>query len=408
MSDVATCTAASRRGGVKTGMGQAQAMAGHPFASVTVYTDPTAAIPAWRDLAASAPTTPYQSPAWILPWAETVGASLRISPLIVVARDGDGRAVALLPLGVQSQGSLRVAAFLGAKDSNFNMGLFRSGSRWTRRSLVALLREAAAAAGTPVDLYAFRNQPRAWQGASNPCVALAGQPSPSFAYKAELVHDPDAFMKAHLSRDTRKKVRQKMNRLRGMGPVSVVEARSETEVAEILDAFVAQRSERNTSAGLGADDLPALRRFLDRTAGVDGPVTLLGLRCGDRIVATLAGLRHAGRFSGMLTSFTADADVARTSPGELLLADVMRHHCAAGFATFDLGIGEARYKETYCPEVEELFDSLVPITFRGHLFAQAERLRLRVKRAVKQSRWAWPLAQRVRRIRASRRLRTRL
>lgn len=400
MSDAAMCTGPSCRKG-KTGPGRTLASPGRSFASVSVHADPEAALPAWIELAATASMTPYQSPAWILPWIETVGASLNITAFIVVARDEAGRVVALLPLGVARQGSLRVASFLGAKDSNFNMGLFRPGAEWSLDSLRELLRRAAAMGGTPIDLFAFRNQPRAWQGAINPLLALAGQPSPSFAYKTDLVRDPEAFLKTRLSRETRKKLRQKMNRLRALGAVSVVEARSATEREEILDAFVAQRAERNRAVGVATDELPALRRFLDLTVGEKGPVTFMGLRCGDRIVATLGGLRHNGRFSGMLTSFTAEADVARTSPGELLLAEVMTRHCAEGFATFDLGIGEARYKETYCPEAEELFDSLFALTPRGHLFARGERLRLSLKRAIKQSRWAWPMVQRLRRLRAA-------
>ena len=165
----------------------------------------------------------------------------------------------------------------------------------------------------------------------------------------------------------------------------------------MLDAFAAQRTARNAAAGLGDGDIPALRRFLEATAGEAGPVAIHALRCGDRVVATLAGVRHGTRFSGMLTSFATDPDVARHSPGELLLGEVMKGYCARGFTAFDLGIGEARYKATYCPAVELLFDSLVPLTLRGRLAARAERLRLQAKRAIKQSRWAWPLAQRIRR-----------
>ena len=35
-------------------------------------------------------------------------------------------------------------------------------------TFATLLRRAAAASGTPIDLFAFRNQPRAWQGVANP------------------------------------------------------------------------------------------------------------------------------------------------------------------------------------------------------------------------------------------------
>jgi CelD/BcsL family acetyltransferase involved in cellulose biosynthesis len=368
-----------------------------PFATVEIHTDPQAIIGEWRALAAVAPVSPYQSPDWLLPWIETVGAEMGVKPFLVLARDAEGKPAALLPLGLQRRSGLAVASFLGGKDSNFNMGLFRPGPAWTRGALRDLLAESAAAGDTSIDLFALRNQPHEWEGAPNPLGALPYQPSPSFAYKATLLGDPEAFLRGRLSRDTRKKVRQKANRLRGLGPVSVIESRSRDDAAVLLDAFAAQRSARNAAAGIPVDDLAGLRRFLDRTVGDVGPVLFYGLRCGERIVATLAGIRAENRFCGMLTSFDADPEVARTSPGELLLSEVMRLHCVAGYATFDLGIGEARYKESYCPEVQPLFDSLFGVSWRGRLLARAEAGRLRVKRGIKQSRWAWPLAQRLRR-----------
>ena len=396
MSDAAAeaCRSTAGRGAAPRG---GSAAATGPVASVSVHRDPRDALSAWRDLAARAPTTPYQTPDWVLPWIETLGRAAGVEPLIVVARDAAGQPLALLPLGLQRRGRLRVATFLGAKDSNFNMGLFAPGLVLPRAGLVALLRAAAAASGTRVDLCLFRNQPRAWQGTANPFLAFPHQPSPSFAYWSPLAPDGEAFLKGQLSRDSRKKLRQKANRLAALGAVEAFEARGPAALGEVLDAFVAQRTARNAAAGLGCDDIPALRRFLEGTAGEGGPVAIHALRCGGRIVATLAGIRHGGRFSGMLTSFADEPEIARCSPGELLLGEVMKGYCARGFAAFDLGIGEARYKASYCPQVEPLFDCLVPLTLPGRAAAGAERLRLQAKRAIKQSRWAWPLAQRLRR-----------
>ena len=399
MSHVALQSRPSIAGDARRAAGDRSALPSRPFATVEVHADARLLADEWRALAAEAPVSPYQSPDWVLPWVETVGADSGVVPFIVVARDSSGKLAALLPLGVTRRRGLTVASFLGAKDSNFNMGLFRPGPAWTRESIRDLLVESATHGELRVDLLTLRNQPHDWQGAANPLAVLPHQPSPSFAYKATLVPDPEAFLRGRLSRDTRKKVRQKANRLRALGAVSLVEARSRADTEELLDAFTAQRRARHAASGLSGEDLPGIRRFLDRTVGDAGPVSLYGLRCGDRIVATLAGIRAKGRFCGMLTSFAAEPEVARTSPGELLLSEVIRIHCSAGYTTFDLGIGEARYKESYCPEVQPLFDSVVAVTARGRLSAQIETGRLRLKRAIKQSRWAWPLAQQVRRAR---------
>ena len=372
-------------------------------ASVEVHTDPRAILDEWRSLAASWPATPYQSPDWLLPWIETVGATLGIRPIVVVARDASGVPLALLPFGIKRRARLSIAVFLGAKDANYNIGLFPRGVAWTGASLRDLLGRAALASPERIDLFALRNQPLVWDGFANPLALLDQQPSPSFAYKTALAPESEAFFKAHLSRESRKKLRQKLARLKGLGEVDVIRAQTPQAVSDVLDALFVQRRERSEALGLPTDELAVSRLFLDRvTLPLPAPaVELHALRCGGRIVATLAGARRNGRFSGMLTSFAMDPDLARMSPGELLLSEVMRRACDEGLTAFDLGIGEARYKETYCPEVEPLFDSVVAVTLPGRIAAAAESVRLRAKRTIKQSSWAWPLAQRLRKLRAA-------
>ena len=61
-----------------------------------------------------------------------------------MARDEAGQPVALLPFARAARGPLRFAVFLGGKDSNFNLGLFRPGGAWSRDDVAALLAAAAA------------------------------------------------------------------------------------------------------------------------------------------------------------------------------------------------------------------------------------------------------------------------
>ncbi len=375
------------------------------IATVEVHTDPEAATAAWRDLDAVAAASPYQSPNWLLPWIETIGVASGVEPLIVVARGRDGSPLALLPFGLVRRSRFTVAVFLGARDSNFNMGLFKPGQTWSRVGVLDLLKRAAAASPQRVDAFVLINQPFAWDGIPNPFAMLDRQPSPSFAYKGELTSPADTFLRDRLSREGRKKLRQKLKRLQAIGPVSARRAETPTEIVEVLDAFVEQRRARSRARGLLTDDLPDLRDFLNRVTGppaslaaAGAPVEFYALRCGERVVATFGGTRRGRRFSGMLMSFAADPDLVKTSPGELLLSEVLKLHCGDDLVTFDLGIGEARYKAAYCPDVESLFDCVVPMTARGRLYATTELLRLATKRAIKQSSWAWPLVQHLRRL----------
>ena len=320
--------------------------------------------------------------------------------MIIVAKDAVGQPLAVLPLGCWRNGVVTVAGFLGGRDSNSNLGLFRPGMDWDRRSILALLRRGVAAAKAGVDVVSLHNQPIEWEGAANPLALLSRQPSPSFSHKVDLQATPELFWRTTLSKDTRKKLRRKMERLGQLGTVQHRQATTEGERHDVLDAFVRQRTARNAALGLDCADLPDLRRFLDRASGATrGPAAaeVHGLYCGERIVATFIGTAHRSRFCGMSMSFDTDPALARCSPGELMISAMLAAKCTAGLAVFDLGIGEARYKTIYCPASEVLVDTIVPTTGRGLIFGWAERLRLSVKRSIKQSAWAWAAAQAARR-----------
>ena len=68
--------------------------------------------------------------------------------------------------------------------------------------------------------------------------------------------------------------------------------------------------------------------------------------------------------------------------------------------TFDLGIGEAHYKNLFCGDAEPLFDSYLPLSAGGRLLAFAFAIAASVKRAIKQHAALWSLVRSVRRLRA--------
>jgi CelD/BcsL family acetyltransferase involved in cellulose biosynthesis len=112
---------------------------------------------------------------------------------------------------------------------------------------------------------------------------------------------------------------------------------------------------------------------------------LHALALADRVVATFGALSAGDRLSGLFISYDADPEIARSSPGELMVRAVVREAIARGFATFDLGVGEARYKDDACEAEEALFDSAFAFTARGRVAALAFKLKQRAKRRIKRS-----------------------
>ncbi len=341
----------------------------------------------WAELAEKTVVSPYQCYRFLSAWHETMGRADGARPLLIVARNAAGRPLALLPLCIERHAGLDIALFLGGRESNFNLPLLDPAAGFTEADLRGLLLDSAQRAPIRPDLIYLRNQPRRFEGLDNPLAFQAARDSASFAYGAALPATVDELA-ARLSKDTRKKLRKKEARLAERGALSYEHCATGPRAANIIDALIAQKSARFSDIGAeGALDMARVRALLERLSSGDGEgaIELHALSVGERIVATYAGLVRRGRFSAMLNSFDMDEDIARSSPGELLLHALMRNLVARGMTHFDLGAGEARYKNAVCDETIPLCDEVISLTTKGALAAPPFSAFLGLKRYVKQN-----------------------
>ena len=369
---------------------------------VEVFASFEAAQPAWQALEALCPATVYQTRRFLGPWLATLGAAL--TPMIVVASDLDGAPAALLPFGISRRGPLRIASFLGGSMSNSNPALFRPDLEVTPQDVSRLLLEAARAATTAPDVFALHNQPRWTAGRPNPFLCLSHQPSPSATYAVTLNADPAVLMKAHLSGPAARKLRNKRRRLAEAGELAYVMAGTTDELRGCLDAFLEQKVARLRARGIASEFEGAeARAFLEQlvaqsAADDDRALELHALKLGDRFLAIYGGARHGDTFYAMFNSFDEDPEISRSSPGDLLLQDLLTAKCREGLTSLDLGIGEARYKAAWCDVTTDLFDAHLPLSVQGHAYALCASAYGHAKRWVKGNPKAWALAQRLRRI----------
>jgi CelD/BcsL family acetyltransferase involved in cellulose biosynthesis len=369
---------------------------------IELYENPADALTAWTELEAIAPTSAYQTYKWLAPWIEIVGRPRGVCPMIVVCHGANDLPVALFPFGIVQHGNIRLVNFLGGRDSNLNFGLIRPHIQFDQSDIETLLHTAADNARLKPDAFVFVNQPSSWEGVPNPFAQLPHQRSPSECHSATLGLNGVDFVNERLSGDARRKLRKKRKKLSEMGAVSHLVAKTPSDVARIIDAFFAQKLERFRQKKLSSDfDALEMRQFLmcaclDGLATGNPTIELHALVSGNRIVAVYAGTPHHGRFYAMINSFDPDPEIARTSPGDLLLMSMMQMMCDRGYKVFDLGIGEARYKSSWCDQAEPLVDVLYGITLKGHAYVLGETARLKVKRYVKQNEWAWRAVQKLR------------
>lgn len=354
----------------------------------------------WAELSALAKVSPYQSHQLLSVWVDTIGRDHQLEPFVVVARDHAGRPRALLPFAIDQRGPLRIATFLGGRESNFNLALIHPDARFDENDIRALLRAAAQTAPGGVDLYYLRNQPTRFDDFDNPLICKNARPSASAAYGVTLPRSEEELL-ARVSKDTRKKLRKKEAKLAELGVIHYEHRVTGERARDVLRALIEQKSARLAEMGVdGLFNSEGAREMVCRLAEAkgDGAIELHALSVNERIVATYAGFLRGGRFSAMLNSYEMDETIARSSPGDLLLHALMRDLVARGMTHFDLGTGEARYKSSVCDEIIELRDTLTPTTWKGYLAAPLFAFFLRAKRRVKQSPTLSHLYVRIRRI----------
>lgn len=360
--------------------------------SVTVTADIASLEESWRGFEARALLTPYQAYGWVSGFARTIGRANDMDLRYAVLRDGSDEPLAILPLVVTRRLGTRFAGFIGGKHANYHMGIYDRAfaAALDAAGARAMLADVAAALGG-LDAFVFMNQPVRWEGIINPLAALAAGPSPSSAYKLALnSSDCEGTLRRSISSHAHKKMKNKRNRFASFGPSRVAKADSPNEVARILGAFLDQKAARFQAMGIpNPFDEKGVREFLEQSSlpvnGAAPALELYSLDVEGRSVATYIGTQQGGRFSGMATSFDMEGEIAKSSPGEILLVDLIKLKCQEGVAVFDLGVGEARYKTTICDDKDDLVDSFVPLTGKGRAFATFARAKRAAKRRIKAS-----------------------
>ena len=374
------------------------------IARVEVFDDLTVAEPHWRALElVDSLATPYQRYDFLKHWQRHVGSNSGMTPFIVVGFNQESEPLFLLPLGSRPIGGLIGLEFLGGKHANFNMALWR-------RDVAATigadgLRNVLATLSGHADVLKLINQPLTWGGATNPFALLPHQRAPNYGFSGALVPDFDALLRARSNSEARKKMRKKERALASFGDLRFTRATEPDDVRRVLDAFFKQKSARMRALGMSdAFSLPGVRRFIEAAATeqlLDGTplVELYALSVDDIIVATMGGIVGSGRFCAMFNSII-QGRFAAESPGEQLILKLVRSCCERSLLTFDLGIGEARYKNLLCGDAEPLFDSYIPLSAAGRLPALAFATSAATKRAIKTQPALWSIVGAFRRLRA--------
>ncbi|MGL4324531.1 MAG: GNAT family N-acetyltransferase [Beijerinckiaceae bacterium] len=369
--------------------------------SIEIIRDLHAAAPVWRTLEAANPGFVYQRFTLNEAWFQTIGAHAGATPAIVLLRSGAHHA--LLPLALQRWHAVQIARYPGGSHFNANGPIADADFPWpqTYDGIRALLMRIGEAIGS-VDAFALQTQPQLFNGRPHPFQHGPSLTGVNDFYEGDLASDFPGLAERVLSNDRRKKMRNKERRFAERGTVALIEPDTIESARALLNDYFAQKDIRFRAQGISNPfSAPDAQAFLDAavTQAIstnDAAVRLIALTLNGNPVAIFGGVQDAQRYSGMFTSFTDDADLARYSPGEQLVCDLVRLCCERGLHVFDLGIGEARYKKIWCDRAIATFDSYMGLSPAGHIYALQCRTLTRAKRIIKTNPPLYNLVKKIR------------
>jgi CelD/BcsL family acetyltransferase involved in cellulose biosynthesis len=154
----------------------------------------------------------------------------------------------------------------------------------------------------------------------------------------------------------KKSLRRHERWFRAHGAIEVQHLRRAGEVEPHLDAFFDQHVARwsgTDSPSLFAD--PRQRSFyrsMVRRGSDEGWLRFTVVRWDDRPVAHHCGSSHGGRYLWYKPAY--DPELARRSPGEVLLRHLIREAWREGARVFDFGLGDEAFKRRFATAEERV------------------------------------------------------
>ncbi|MET4390120.1 CelD/BcsL family acetyltransferase involved in cellulose biosynthesis [Bradyrhizobium sp. F1.4.3] len=341
-------------------------------------------------------STPYQRFDMLSPWQRLVGEIEGARPFIVIARDAEHKPLALLPLSLRQNHSVRTACFMGGKHTTFNMGLWNA--EFAAQAAAADLDALFEPMREHVDVLSLTQQPRRWHDQQNPFAALPRQSSINGC--PLLVMEPGGPPASRISNSFRRRLKSKEKKLQALAGYRYHFATTDADVTRLLDWFfrikparMAEQKLPNVFAEPGVEQF--IRDACLSPCGEGCVIDIHALECDDEVIAIFAGVADGQRFSAMFNTYTL-SEQARYSPGLILMRNIIDRYAERGYHSLDLGIGTDDYKRMFCKDDEDIFDSFVPLTSRGKLAAMAMSSLNHGKRLVKQNQMLFDLARKLR------------
>ncbi len=355
----------------------------------------------WRSIEQESDGYVFQTFDWLSQLYHQVGKPMGVKPCLVLVETTTADPLILFPFGIHNRRFLRALVWLGDAISEYQAPLLtKGGIEYLDRTSFEVVWQKVLDILPPVDYLHLEKQPVSLGQQPNPMMNLPCWRHPSRGHITRLKGSWNAYYKSKTRAKTRSSNRRKKKQLQKLGEFKILCPATGSELDRVVETMFLQKSQYYRE--LGVTDLFAsehrcrfLRHMIKEHADV-GLVHVAAIQVGDQIVATNLSLVYENCLYNMISSYARDTST-RFSPGTVLLHSLFQWAIENEIEMVDLGIGDDPYKDRWCEENMDIYDSIIPMNVRGCTAATLLLARLLLKRYVKSSDTLLRLAKALRR-----------
>jgi len=255
------------------------------------------------------------------------------------------------------------------------------------------------AARPDIDALILKRMRQEFMGEPNPLLHLWHIESANLSFAKSL--DRARQIKAPASTSRMGRHRKIQRKLKPIGEVKFFQAQTRDEVDRLFDGFLKWKSEQLEQRGIansfGSEEVQSnFRKLFQSALDEEVPSYLL---YGLEVAGILRAVNGYSRSKeGLLCDFLAyrNDELAPFALGEFLTYEAVALAVQGTDAVYDLGVGDARYKRSWCDLQRQQYEVHVGLSFKGKLLTLATMAAERAKRFIKRNKTAYTFLQKAR------------
>jgi CelD/BcsL family acetyltransferase involved in cellulose biosynthesis len=317
----------------------------------------------------------FQSREFLEIWTSTIGKAGGIESYLLVVRNDDGRPVLYLPLAIETKFNIRILRFMDCGVADYNAPVMKAGLALSRQEFKGLWAQVLSLLPR-FDVIDLKKIPGEVSGTINPLTHLDCASHGEDGHSL-LLRGADTAAVGRPSIGLRRKLDREHRKISELGAVEfIVNPTGELAGLVTKKLFALKRRkyvQTRIPDFLAMPGVADFYRAVVSTKWLGKIGHLSALLIDNTVISAHIGYVGRGSFYYILPAY--DVAYARYRPGHLLLRELIDRSAQQGNETFDFGVGDESYKQTWANRRLPLYDHERAITAAGQVYLQMRRVR---------------------------------